>query len=171
MGTRGTLYRNASDGDLASLLAIQKDAFARYTDHLLPEQIPPLNETLEEMMKDSKHKSIIAAYVCESPAGSVRYYNKGGVCIIERLSVKPELHGKGIGRGLIAEVESRVAGSAHKIYLETGLLASNLLLFYSKLGFSGEAILRRHYGGFDWIAFSKFTGEVAADTLSGRTIA
>jgi GNAT superfamily N-acetyltransferase len=120
------------------------------------------------MRKDVKCKSIIAAYVDDSPAGSVRYYNKGGVCIIERLSVKPSLQGEGIGRGLIAEVENRVAGSAHKVYLETGLLASNLLVFYSKLGFSGEAILRRHYGGFDWIAFSKFIGSDER-ILSGRT--
>ncbi len=57
---------------------------------------------------------------------------------------------------LVSEVEKRVKGDAHKIYLETGLLASNLLMFYTKLGYSGEAVLRRHYGGFDWIVFSKF---------------
>lgn len=156
METKGVLFRNASDDDLVALLAIQKDAFVRYTDHLLPTQIQPLNETLDDMRKDMLYKSIIAACVGGSLAGSVRYYNKGGVCIIERLSVTPELQGKGIGRSLIAKVENRVAGMAHKIYLETGLLASNLLTFYSKLGFSGEAIFRRHYGGFDWIAFSKF---------------
>ncbi len=114
MGIKGTLFRNAGDEDLVALLAIQKDAFERYTDHLMPEQIPPLNETIEDMRKDVKCKSIIAAYVDDSPAGSVRYYNKGGVCIIERLSVKPSLQGEGIGRGLIAEVENRVAGSVHK---------------------------------------------------------
>ena len=170
MGTKGMLFRNATDDDLAALLAIQKDAFARYTDHLLPEQIPPLNETLDDMRKDMQYKSIIVACIEESPAGSVRYYNKGGVCIIERLSVTPELQGKGIGRRLIAEVENRVAETAHKIYLETGLLASNLLMFYSKLGFSGEAILRRHYGGFDWIAFSKFiekTKEYFSESTKG----
>jgi hypothetical protein len=43
-----------------------------------------------------------------------------------------------------------------KLYLETGLLENNLLLFYTKFGYSGEAVLRNHYGGFDWIVFSKF---------------
>jgi GNAT superfamily N-acetyltransferase len=168
MGIEGTMFRDAANDDLIALLAIQKDAFARYTDLLLPEQIPPLNETLEDIRKDLKYKSIIAAYVDDSPAGSVRYYNKGGVCILERLSVAPALQGKGIGRGLITEIEKRVAAVAHKIYLETGLLASNLLMFYSKLGFSGEAILRRHYGEFDWIAFSKFM-EKGASTFAERT--
>jgi GNAT superfamily N-acetyltransferase len=148
--------REAAEDNLSELLVIQKEAFRRYTDHLLPEQIPPLNETADEMKKDLKYKCIIAAFCDGSPAGSVRYYNKGGVCIIERLSVKPSCQGKGIGRCLVGEVEKRARTNCHKVYLETGLLASNLLIFYSKLGFSAEAILRRHYGRFDWIAMSKF---------------
>jgi GNAT superfamily N-acetyltransferase len=153
-------FREATDADLAELLAIQKEAFTRYTDNLKPEQIPPLNETLEQMRKDVSVKKVIAAHIDGNPAGSVRYSIRGGVCIIERLSVKPEIQGKGLGRGLIMEVEKQVKGLAHKLYLETGLLASNLIMFYTKLGFSGEAILRNHYGEFDWIAFSKFVGRI-----------
>jgi predicted N-acetyltransferase YhbS len=67
------------------------------------------------------------------PAGSVRYYNKGSVCIIERLSVAPALQGRGIGRGLITDIEKRMAGVAHKIYIGTGGLAFNLLMFYSNV--------------------------------------
>jgi len=148
--------RDAVDKDLDALLSIQKEAFARYTDHLRPEQIPPLNESLDDIRKDMKYKSVVAVCVDGIPAGSIRYHIKGGVCIIERLSVRPDLQGRGIGCGLIAEVENRSSGVAHKIYLETGLLASNLIAFYTKIGFSGEAILRNHYGRFDWIAFSKF---------------
>src|SRR5664279_2404966 len=66
-------------------------------------------------------------------AGSVRYYNKGRVCIIERLSVAPALQGRGIGRGMITDIEKRMAGVAHKIYIGTGGLAFNLLMFYSNV--------------------------------------
>ena len=156
MRNKAVSLRGAVEDDLAGLLDIQKEAFARYTDHLSPEQIPPLNETLDDMSREMTYKSIMAAYVDGSPAGSVRYHIKGGVCIIERLSVKPDLQGAGIGRSLIAAVETLVEGKAHKLYLETGLLAGDLLQFYSKLDYSGEAILRSHYGGFDWIVFSKF---------------
>jgi len=135
MGIKRLLIRNATDNDLVALLAIQKAVFAQCIDYLLPEQIPSLNETLDDMRRDVKYKSIISAYVEERPAGSVRYYNKSSVCIIERLSVIPEPQRKGIGRGLIAEVENQVARMAHKIYFETGLLASNHLMLYSKLGF------------------------------------
>ncbi|HMK59545.1 MAG TPA: GNAT family N-acetyltransferase [Dissulfurispiraceae bacterium] len=148
--------RDAVDEDLEVLLSIQKSAFTEYTDHLRPEQIPPLNETFDDMKKDFQYKSIMASFANNSPAGSIRYHLKGGVCIIERLSVKPGFQRNGIGRSMVSHVETIVTGKAHKIYLETGLLEKNLLLFYSSMGFSAEAVLRRHYGGFDWIAFSKF---------------
>jgi GNAT superfamily N-acetyltransferase len=156
MKNKAVSLRGAVEDDLTGLLDIQKEAFARYTDHLSPKQILPLNKKLEDIRKDMTYKSIIAAYVNGSLAGSVRYHIKGGVCIIERLSVKPDLQGAGIGRSLIAAVEKLVRGKAHKLYLETGLLENNLLQFYSKLGYSGEAVLRNHYGGLDWIVFSKF---------------
>lgn len=150
------LIRDALEEDLLELLAIQKAAFMRYTDHLLPEQIPPLNETIEEVKKDFNSKRIIIAETDGRIAGSVRFSVKAGVCFLERLSVSPDLQEKGIGKKLVKEVEKRAGKQAHKIYLETGLLANNLLMFYTRLGYTGEAILRKHYGGFDWIVFSKF---------------
>ncbi len=148
--------RAARESDLAEVLNIQKSAFARYTEFLLAEQIPPLSETFDGVLEDFRKKTILVAETEDRLAGSIRYGIKGGVCIIERLSVVPALQGKGIGKALIEAVEKRAATEAHKIYLETGLLANNLLMFYTRLGYSGEAVLRKHYGGFDWIAFSKF---------------
>ncbi len=148
--------RAALETDLQVVLDIQRSAFMRYTEFLLAEQIPPLNETFDELRKDFDNRTVLVAEINNRLAGSVRYGIKGGVCILERLSVVPELQGSGIGKALVKAVESSAATQAHKIYLETGLLANNLLMFYTKLGYSGEAVLKKHYGGFDWIAFSKF---------------
>lgn len=148
--------RKATESDLDALLEVQKAAFLRYTDFLLPEQLPPLNETIEQVKKDLELKTVLVSENGGGISGSVRYFVKGGVCIVERLSVLPKHQGKGIGRGLVTAVEGQVTGQAHKIYLETGLLAHNLLLFYTKLGYTGEAILRNHFGRHDWIVFSKF---------------
>lgn len=154
--SKDILIRAALESDLAEVLNIQKSAFTRYTEVLLAEQIPPLNETFDGVLEDFRRKSILVAEAEDRLAGSIRYGIKGGVCIIERLSVIPKLQGNGIGKALVEAVEQRAATEAHKIYLETGLLANNLLMFYTRLGYSGEAVLRKHYGGFDWIAFSKF---------------
>ncbi len=148
--------RHATASDLPGLLDIQKAAFARYTEFLAPGQIPPLNETIAGVRSDFNDKQILVADFRGILSGSIRYLIKGGVCLIERLSVHPDYQGNGMGRALVSEVEEHAKGNAHKIYLETGLLAHNLLTFYTRLGYSGEAILRKHYGGFDWIVFSKF---------------
>ena len=78
------------------------------------------------------------------------------MCHFELLSVHPDYQKQSIGQQLVVEIESLVAQQAHKICLETGLLASDIISFYSRLGYSGEAILKQHYGQFDWIVFSKF---------------
>lgn len=151
------IIRSALETELYKILDIQKEAFKMYVgDIFFQEKIPPLNETIEEVKKDFKTKCILVAEADGKITGSVRYIIKGGVCILDRLSVLPEFHRSGIGRKLVAEVEKQSLNKAHKIYLETGLLADNLIKFYTKLGFSGEAILKNHYGEFDWIAFSKF---------------
>jgi len=148
--------REAGERDVPALLDIQRAAFARYVGELRAEQIPPLKETAEEMKDDLRSRGFLVAIVEGQPAGSVRFFIRAGVCILERLSVEPGFQGRGVGRMLVNEVERRARGSAHKVYLETGLLAGDLIRFYTKLGYAPEAVLRRHYGDFDWIAFSRF---------------
>jgi ribosomal protein S18 acetylase RimI-like enzyme len=150
------IIRNAKECDLPELLEVQRTAFGRYTKELVPDQIAPLHETLDGVKKDLHDRNILVAEIKGRITGSLRYGTKGGVCLIERLSVCPEYQRKGIGSALLAEAERRVKEKAHKLYLETGLLEDNLAAFYAKLGYSQEAILRKHYGGFDWMTFAKF---------------
>jgi len=150
------VIRQARKEELAAILEIQLAAYRVHTSWLRPEQIPPLNEGVEDIEADFSHKVILVAETGGRIAGSVRYAIKGGVCILERLSVSPDIQRSGIGRQLVGEVERLAFPSAHKVYLETGLLADDLLKFYSALGYSGEAVFKNHYGNFDWIAFSKF---------------
>ncbi len=59
--SRNMVIRDAVETDLSELLDIQKAAFMRYTDWLLPDQIPPLNETLDEVRRDFHNKHILVA--------------------------------------------------------------------------------------------------------------
>jgi len=150
------IIRKAVYDELEIILDTQMEAFTIYTKLLSAEKIPPLNETIEQIQHDFTHKIILVAYKENKVVGSVRYDINLGVCHFERLSVHPDYQKQGIGQKLVVEIESLVAQEVHKIFLETGLLASELISFYSRLGYSGEAILKRHYGQFDWIIFSKF---------------
>ncbi len=150
------VIRDASVLELQELLTVQKIAFKRYSNWLSLCQIPALNETLSELREDFHSKHVIAAEVNGKPAGSIKYAINEGVCVLERMSVVPKLHRNGIGRALVNEVEKRVNGNTHKISLETRMLGSNILIFFTKLGFLEERVLKKHSGGFDWLTFSKF---------------
>jgi len=150
------LIRKARYEELEMILATQVQAFTIYTNLFSAEQIPPLNESIEQIQHDLEHKTILVACKENRVVGSVRYDINLGVCHFELLSVHPDYQKQSIGQQLVVEIESLVAQQAHKICLETGLLASDLISFYSRLGYSGEAILKQHYGQFDWIVFSKF---------------
>lgn len=155
MSDTGVTIRKAITADAGHILAVQKNAFQRYVGPLTPAQIPPLNELLEAVQKDIVVKSVLVANCGKTLAGSVRFTIKSGVCMIERLSVDPRSQGKGIGRALMETVEKMACGHAHKLQLETGLLEGHLIGFYVRLGYTAEAILHRHYGGFDWIVLTK----------------
>lgn len=157
--------RKAAPADAEHILAIQKRAFQRYLGPLTPEQIPPLHETVEAVQLDIERKTVLVALSDQLPAGSVRYTIKGGVCMIERLSVNPAFQRNGIGKALMNAIEKETSGRAHKLHLETGLLADNLLPFYTRLGYVTEALLPQHYGGFDWIALTKQTATAATPVL------
>ncbi|BCG64324.1 MAG: [ribosomal protein S5]-alanine N-acetyltransferase [Methyloprofundus sp.] len=155
-GDKELIIRAADSSDLQAILEIQMNAFEVYTNLIAAEQIPPLNESLAEVQIDFKRKSILVASRGGKIVGSVRYQINLGVCVFERLSVDPMYQQQGIGQQLVRKVEGLAVLQAHKIYLETGLLAAELIKFYSGLGYSGEAVLKNHYGNFDWIVFSKF---------------
>lgn len=150
------IIRAAESTDLSAILEIQMQAFMVYTNLVDAEQIPPLNETLTELQEDFQHKTILVVCTDGNVIGSIRYQINLGVCVFERLSVDPRYQKQGIGKKLVLEVESLASTQAHKIYLETGLLAADLIKFYSGLEYSAEAVLKKHYGNFDWIVFSKF---------------
>ncbi len=150
------IIRKAVPEELSLILEIQIKAFTVYTTLFSAEQIPPLIESIEQIQNDSNQKTILVACLNGKIIGSVRYEINLGVCHFDRLSVDPDHQKQGVGQKLVLNVESSVANKAHKICLETGLLASELVTFYSHLGYSGEAILKQHYGKFDWIVFSKF---------------
>ncbi len=149
--------REAMESDVNGVLEAQRAAFERYAPFVKAASFPPLCERAEGVRNDINRKTVLVAEDLSGLiAGSIRYSLNAGVCALDRLSVHPTHQGRGVGRLLVREVERSVAGKVHKVFLETGLLAEGLLMFYTRLGYSGEAVLRNHYGAHDWIVMSKF---------------
>lgn len=127
--------RDASVGDAAEILAIQKIAFhgqaVLYNDFALP----PLVQTLEELIQDFKTHAFLKALYNGKIVGSVRGRGEGDTCFISRLVVHPDHQNKGIGQKLMHAIESKFS-NARRYELFTGQKSEKNLALYRKLGYS-----------------------------------
>ncbi|WP_200900278.1 GNAT family N-acetyltransferase [Rubrobacter aplysinae] len=110
-------------------LCFQSQA-ALYRDYSLP----PLTQTLRELLREYDHKEILAARLGGEIVGSVRAEMEAGVCSIQRLIVHPKLQGTGLGSRLMREIEAGFPG-ADSFGLCTGHKSGPSLRLYRGLGY------------------------------------
>lgn len=145
--------RQARENDFPVILKIQKEAFGAYEGTY--DTAAWTKETLENIARDSTDKVILVAEWDGAVAGSVRFWNAGGVCVIRLLSVGPAHQGRGIGKALMREIE-HYAADAHKLYVCTMLRASRNIAMFLNLGYRPESLLPDQYHHADLICFSKY---------------
>ena len=145
--------RRATERDFPVLLKIQAEAFGAYEGTY--ETAAWTRETLENVTLDAKDKVILVAEWDGAVAGSVRFWNAGGVCVIRLLSVSPACQDRGIGKALMQEIE-HCAGDAHKLYVCTMLRASRNIAMFLNLGYRPESVMPDQYHHMDMICFSKY---------------
>ena len=128
------ILERATSEDGAEILALQKLAYqseaAIYNDYT----IPPLTQTLEEIVVDLKRQTFLKAIEEGRIVGSVRAYMQEGTCFVGRLIVHPSFQNRGIGTRLLGEIE-RVFDQAERFELFTGHLSERNLYLYQKLGY------------------------------------
>lgn len=126
--------QDASESDAGEILAIQKLAF--YPQGILYEDfmLPPLVQTLEELILDFKAHVILKALYRGKIVGSVRGAAIGTTCHISRLFVHPDHQNRGIGKKLMCAIENRFC-SARRYELFTGRKSGKSLALYRKLGY------------------------------------
>ena len=126
--------RDASEADAAEILNIQKSAFHRqgilYNDMTLP----PLVQTLDELVQDFKRYSFLKAICDGKIVGSVRGHVVGDTCFVSRLIVRPDYQNRGIGKKLVLAVESKFS-SVRRYELSTGHTSVWNIALYEKLGY------------------------------------
>lgn len=130
-----TIYiHDATESDAAKILEIQKLAFRGqavvYDDFTLP----PLTQTLEELIQDFKTHAFLKALYDGKIVGSVRGRAEGDTCHISRLIVHPDYQNRGIGKMLIHAVENKFGG-VRRYELFTGHKSRKNLALYGKLGY------------------------------------
>lgn len=125
---------DASEADAAEILKIQKLAFhgqgVLYNDFSLP----PLIQTLEELVRDFETFNFLKASYNGKIVGSVRGCVEGGTCFISRLIVHPDYQNRGIGKKLMHAIEKKFTGVG-RYELFTGNKSEKNLALYGKLGY------------------------------------
>ncbi|MFI5265073.1 MAG: GNAT family N-acetyltransferase, partial [Candidatus Kapaibacterium sp.] len=96
--------------------------------------LPPLVQTLDELVQDFKHHSFLNALYKGKIVGSVRGHVEGDTCFVSRLIVRPDFQNKGIGKKLMLAIESKFS-SVKRYELFTGHKSERNIALYEKLGY------------------------------------
>lgn len=146
--------KKAEANDLEAILALQKESFARVAKQMNKFDIPPLLQTLKDIVNEYQ-QCIILKYVSDKGQiiGSVRgYADENNTCHIGKLVVHPDFQNMGIGKKLMYEIEKFFPNS-HKFSLFTGEDTPNTLHLYEKIGYT--PVCKKSMDGVNMIIMEK----------------
>ena len=103
--------------DLQEILDLQYLAYQSEAKLLNNPNIPPLRQTLEEVVREFHDGIILKATDADNAIiGSVRSYAENGTLYIGKLIVRPDLQGQGIGTKLLAAIERLFPHKRYELY-------------------------------------------------------
>jgi ribosomal protein S18 acetylase RimI-like enzyme len=126
--------RDASEADAQEILEIQRLAFHGQALLYQDFSLPPLVQTLDELVRDFKEHVFLKVMEQGKIVGSVRGCAKGDTCHISRLIVHPNHQNKGIGKMLMRAIEEKFR-DVRRYDLYTGHKSEKNLALYEKLGY------------------------------------
>ena len=124
----------ASPEDGLAILELQKLAYQSEATLYDDWNIPPRTQTLDELISNFTTKVFLKAEVEGKIIGSVRGFQVGDTCYIERLIVHPNFQGQGIGTVLMAQIES-CFDRVQRFELFTGHKSDRNIRLYERLGY------------------------------------
>lgn len=119
--------------DAKEILELQKLAYQTETELYNDFNIPPLRQTLPEIVEQFKTYIFLKAVSKDKVIGTVRAYEDAGVCHIGKLAVTPEMRNKGIGSALMEKIEKLYTSKRYELFV--GSRSSGNISLYQKLGY------------------------------------
>jgi GNAT superfamily N-acetyltransferase len=131
-----TIIEIAKRDDAEAILQLQRLAYQSEAELYQDWDIPPLKESLEELLAEFDRQIFLKAFYDDLPCivGSVRARFQDNTCCIGRLIVHPRFERRGIGSALMRQIELHFP-QAQRFELFTGHRSSRNLLFYQRLGY------------------------------------
>jgi GNAT superfamily N-acetyltransferase len=115
-----TRIASAAPEDAPAILELQKLAYQSEARLYNDWNIPPLTQTLDELVSDFTTKIFLKAQIGDKIVGSVRGHQLEDTCYVERLIVHPDVRGQGIGTALMAQIESCFDSLSERLCLTAG---------------------------------------------------
>lgn len=119
--------------DAEEILSLQKLAYQSEAELYNDFDIPPLTQTLDEIKAQFADHVILKTMFEDNIIGTVRAYEKNGVCYIGRLAVHPKMQNQGIGQALLLEIEKYFACKRFELF--TGSKSNKNIHLYRKHGY------------------------------------
>lgn len=119
------------------ILTVQRAAYVTEAQRYGAPGIPPLVETLEALRADLTAPGVVARAAWLGPrlVGSVRGRVDGAAMEVARLTVAPDVQGRGVGRALLAAVHAAAPPSVRTYWLVTGVRSDDNLRLYAAAGY------------------------------------
>ena len=129
------IIKNAERADLPEILQLQYIAYQSEADLFGSRDIPPLKQTLDEIIEEW-NSGVILKMTDDTNAiiGSVRAIERDGTVYIGKLMVHPDHQHKGYGTMLLSEMENRFPDKRYELFTSTRSV-DNIRL-YQKLGYT-----------------------------------
>ena len=105
--------------DLREILELQYLAYQSEADLFGSRDIPPLRQTLDDVIDEFNNGLILKMVVDDKIIGSVRAVEKGDTVYIGKLMVHPDFRRKGFGTKLLSEIESRFPDKRYELFTST----------------------------------------------------
>ncbi|MDG4759316.1 GNAT family N-acetyltransferase [Micromonospora sp. WMMD710] len=126
----------AGVADAGEILTVQRAAYLTEAQNYTDPFLPPLTETLAEVVAALAGPTIVlAARLGHRLVGSVRAELDGDTARVGRLSVAPDQQGRGVGGRLLAAIEAACVGRAARFTLFTGADSAPNLRLYERHGY------------------------------------
>lgn len=129
------IITKADKGDLAEILSLQKLAYLKEGERYNDFTIPPLMQTIEEIVPEFDDTVFLKLVIDEKIKGSVKGKMIKDTCHIGRLMVHPGFQRRGFGRKLVQSIENEFLADTgvRRFELFTGELSRDNINLYSSL--------------------------------------
>ena len=135
MTERGnTMIEPAAIEDLQEILQLQYLAYQTEAALFGTQDIPPLKQTLDEVIAECKSGIILKLTENGRIIGSVRAREQDGTVYIGKLMVHPDYRRRGYGSALLSAIEQQFPGRRYELFTSTR--SDDNLRLYRKAGYT-----------------------------------